>query len=180
MVAESRPSSTCAARAGLSRRPSVRRRSTQPRPRSEGGENQRRSLVGLREVAVVVEALQDESVRDGLSTQDIRTYVELRLRQSGISIPTVPTGIGGAWLYINVNVQKRTDIALYAVNVHVSLNQDVILLRDPMTTVFGIPTWWREGVFTTGSSLLREGTRRSVRDLVDEFLNDYLAANPKR
>jgi len=34
VVAESRPASTCAATAGASRRPSVRRRSTQPRPRS--------------------------------------------------------------------------------------------------------------------------------------------------
>jgi hypothetical protein len=151
---------------------------------SEGDENGRRSLVGLREIAVVVESLNEDVIRDGLSAQDIRTYVELRLRQSGIIVvppeseATLP---GGQYLYINVNAQKRADVLLfYAVNVQVSLHQNAILLRDPAIKVFGASTWSRQVIFSGGPSFLREGVRGGLRDLLDQFLNDYLTANPKR
>lgn len=150
-------------------------------PRSEGIESEVRSLVGLREIAVVVEQFKDEAVRDGLSREDIRTFVELRLRQNGIAVvPDEPARLGDAWLYINVTAQKRKDMDLYAVNVALSLNQNAVLLRDPAIIVAGVRTWQRSSVYSGGSASLSETTRRDLGHLLEEFLNDYLAANPKR
>jgi hypothetical protein len=145
---------------------------------SDPSENQTRSLVGLREISVVVEPLRDEVVRDGLTTKDIRTSVELRLRESGVTV--VPESGAVTFLYINVNAQKRPDMLLYAVNIDVSLRQNVALLRDPTIQVFFVPTWRRSYIYSGGGASLSEGARNSLRALLDEFLNDYLAANPKR
>ena len=51
-------------------------------------EMDRKSLRGLKGIAVVVEALQPEAERDGLTKSQIKTDIELKLRQAGIHVLT--------------------------------------------------------------------------------------------
>jgi len=41
------------------------------------------------------------------------------------------------------------------------------------------PAWYTSDVATCSSSRLKEYVRECLRDDVDEFINAYLAANPK-
>ena len=62
----------------------------------------------------------------------------------------------------------------------VELNQQVVLKRDPAVRFFpGVATWASNmmGVASKGSCV--KAVRGTLDDLVDEFSNDYLAANPK-
>ena len=67
---------------------------------------------------------------------------------------------------------------MLAFHVHVQFRQTVFLERNPKTLVVA-PTWSKGIIGGAGDSLFVSYTRQAVSDLVDEFLNDYLAANPK-
>jgi hypothetical protein len=66
---------------------------------------------------------------------------------------------------------------LYAVNCEVSLIQEVLLARDPSIS-YSAATWSTTAVGTIGKDRLPQ-ERDSIKDLVDQFLNAYLAVNPK-
>ena len=142
-------------------------------------ENDRQSLKGLEGVGVVVEDLEAEVEQGGLNTTSIRTDVELKLRQAGITVLTeaeVLAAPGGPILHINVSTVGGP---LYAYFVGVELCQDVRLDRDPSIRIFTAVTWSVGAVGTVGRSNLRD-IRNSIKDHVDEFLNAYLSVNPKR
>ncbi len=96
----------------------------------EDDESARKTLAGLTRIYVVVEHIPDEAQRDGLDTTQIRTDVELKLRQAGITV------LAG--------------------------------------------TWSATGTIATVGSHKLASLRDNVRDLTDQFINAYLAANPKR
>ncbi len=151
-------------------------------------EFRRRTLVGLRGVGVLIESIDSEIEKAGLSVSILRTDVELELRRSGITVlPSIaelsPPAVlermaaGDPYLYVNVNA-LRSPAGYYVYSVHVELQQGARLVRDPKMTVHAAT--WNSGsagtVGLAGLSMLRE----RVRDHVDRFANDYLAANPKR
>jgi hypothetical protein len=146
-------------------------------PCSAGDEVERQSLAGLKEMAVVVEQLTPEAVRDGLSQETIKLDVELRLRQAGIVVRDKPTSPGWAYVYVNVNAMFNERLRVYAVSVRLSLNQLVVLSRNPEVEIPAI-TWSSGHIVLVGSANLRD-VRSPIRDLVDAFINDLLAANPK-
>jgi len=139
------------------------------------------TLRGLTGVAIIVESIREEIERDGLTSEQIQTDVELRLRKAGIRVlsekeraetPGIPL------LYVNVNVLKVKDAFLYAYSIHVALQQLVLLERN--TKISGLATTWDTGsVGTEGESHLRD-IRGGVADDVDKFINAYLAVNPKQ
>jgi len=147
-------------------------------------EMDRKSLRGLKGIAVVVEALQPEAERDGLTKSQIQTDSELKLRQAGIRVlPTeesfkVP---GSPYLYMNINTTKNDVLygafSTYVFSLQVALKQDVTLTRD--SDLKGSATTWEtHALGTVGANNLQD-TRRVLGDLLDRFINDYLAENPK-
>jgi len=145
-------------------------------------EVQRKTLAGLQGVRVVIEDLSPDAERDGLSKPTLQTDVELKLRQAGITVLTRETGNpapGDPWLYLNVATVKRST-GLYAFNVYLKLNQDVRLTRAPSTMMSAV-TWDALGtVGIVGSEPFSSTVRGVVKDQVDQFINAYLAANPKK
>jgi hypothetical protein len=137
----------------------------------------RATLKGVTTVAVDVLPVDAAVERDGLTQSQIRTDVELRLRQAGIRINPASQSASGT-LSVVVTAFKQETSPLYAISLSVSFGQLVTLIRDP-SLVTAAPTWGIISVQVVGAARLR-GVRYDVGDLVDRFINAYLEQNPKR
>ncbi|MCC6543717.1 MAG: hypothetical protein IT392_04340 [Nitrospirae bacterium] len=138
-----------------------------------------RSLRGLKGIRVVVEGLEPEAEKDGLIREQIRNDVELRLHKAGIKVYTkdeFPTATGIPSLDVNVTAKKHNETSLYYYNISVNLFQRVALIRDPDINGFGT-TWFTGWVGAVSSRRIRN-VRVHINDCVDEFISDYLIANP--
>jgi hypothetical protein len=145
-------------------------------------ESSRKTLAGLNGVFVWVGPVEDELQRNGLDTIQIRTDVELKLRQAGIPVRAEEQpspGVHAPILYINLNALKSPDVPQYSFYVALQVGQEACLTRNPALTLRA--TTWSSGTFgTVGQSKLGSFVRDKIRDLTDRFINAYLAANPKR
>jgi hypothetical protein len=137
----------------------------------------RSALKGVGGVCVVVDV---DAQRDGPAKQQVQTDVELQLRKAGVPILTksaVWDTKGVPVLGVRVRFKQcGADIPLYAVWMTADLMEVVRLDRKPEAKCFA-RTWSRELHGTIGAANLSE-IRASVRDLVDEFANAFLAENP--
>jgi hypothetical protein len=143
------------------------------------------SLKDLRGVTVLVEFLNPEAEEYGLTRKSIQTDSELRLRQSGIKvIPLNEHSLLDATLYINVGTVlsdefPNIDFRIVAVNIQVEVRQRAMLYRDPK--IWCSATMWKNGhIVLCEVSKLRSGVKEILQDKIDEFINDFLAANPKK
>ncbi len=144
------------------------------------GTGEKEVLQGLEGVLVIVEDMRPEAEKKGLTRQALQTDTELQLRQYGIKVLTPEECVstpGGPYLYINVNVIIGGEIYAAAA-ITVELREEVLLLREPKRTYYGASTWKTGHVESLGLRRIKE-IRGSVKDHVNEFINDYLAANPK-
>lgn len=133
---------------------------------------QRDTLKGLHGVEVVVESLEAEAEKHGLTKKALQTAVELRLRQHGIKVNP-----GEPFLYIHVNAFVNEAFSFSVVTIRVKFVQPAVLLLNPKIRAYVI-TWQYANTFLYSLDKLR-GVRENVLDFVDKFINDYLAANPK-
>ncbi len=127
---------------------------------------------GQLQLSVLIEELKPEVGRAGLSKDQLKTDVELRLRKAHIRVVGLsPPG----YLYVNVQALRQSGGWVYSV--HVGLNQDVTLDRDKSISCSG--ETWSEGTLGTATrdKFVAE-VRDALGDQVDRFINDYLAANP--
>ena len=139
------------------------------------------TLKGLQSVFVLVEPLDSDVEANGLTTFAIQFDAELQLKKAGIKMVSKPLNYGGSVgvLYIQVSTHRVKGIkSLYAYHVAANIQQPAMLLRPPQTinlaTTYDIP-----GVTgTVGSRNLRT-IRDTVSGMIDIFINDYLAMNPK-
>jgi hypothetical protein len=135
----------------------------------------RATLKGITDVFVLVEEFPDGAKKLGLSDDSVRTDVELKLRLAGLRVVTAEKGYklpGAPHLYVNVNVTDSADAA----SVDIALNQNAKLERDGQFAI-GITTWTTGVVISHPNA---QGIRDYVKDMTDKFLNDWLAANPKK
>jgi hypothetical protein len=96
----------------------------------------RATLRGLQGVGVVIEAVPPHLEQAGLTTQQLHTEVEFRLRQGGIPVLTSDERLsmpGAPWLYVNAHVVLHADgLAAYHIDVEVyqsaSLETDASLV----------------------------------------------------
>lgn len=136
------------------------------------------ALVGLKGVHVLVEEMDPQPERMGLSKAQIQTDVELRLRKGGVMVLTkeeMQETPGMPYLYLDVDTFFNSDIHLVAFSIRVELHESVTLARG-FKTVGAI--WETHSIGDVGKDNIRE-IRNSIGDKVDKFINDYLAANPK-
>ena len=137
--------------------------------------NQIDILKGLGVIGVVVEKVNTEVERLGLTQQALQTDVELLLRKYGIEVAKNPAD---NYLYINVNVSP-SDSGLVAFNISVEFCDIVIPIRNPSITIHNAIVWDTGGTGSVGKKKIGS-IREDVEDYVKVFINDYLAANPKR
>jgi hypothetical protein len=143
-------------------------------------ETTRNSLKGLTGIAVEVSPIDVNAEKDGLSKDQIRTDVELRLRSAGIKVLTLQESLlapGVPYLNIMLDALKSRASKTWVIALEVSLRQGVALTRDPKVVVVGT-TWNAEGVAVVGTTKIAQ-TRDSIRDLVDKFITAWQSVNPK-
>ncbi|MBU2495848.1 MAG: hypothetical protein KJ935_05065 [Candidatus Omnitrophica bacterium] len=142
---------------------------------------------GLKTVAVFVENIDQEAVKDGLSKEQIKIDVELRLREAGIQVVPVEKSLSlstPSYLYVIVNTVKFSSGLEYVYGTSVQLKQVVVLKRKkpaklPIAYLWAT-TWEKsEGVEITWVEDLVGNVREHINEKVDAFISDYLAENPK-
>lgn len=138
-------------------------------------------MTGIESVYVGIEPLPRELKRNGLTEQILRSDTESRLRQNGIRVfsdvefyqkPQMP------WLYIDVTPSIHEKIPIAAVSIAIEVSQTVVLPRTEQSILCSATTWQKRGVLCIELDVLEQGIRKAVKDSVDLFINDYLAANP--
>jgi len=140
----------------------------------------RDTLVGLPGVNVLVEELNPEVQKYGLMKQALQTDVELQLRRYGIKVLSEDERLrtrGMPSLYVRVTCVIHEPFAAVGIEVKV---QEIALLttRYPVMSCIDAITWEKSCVVIVGV-LKIETMRENVHDLVNEFINDYLASNPR-
>lgn len=139
-------------------------------------------LSGLEGVHVLTWC-QEGAESQGLTTEAIQRDVELRLRRHGIKVLTEEELLrmpGTPYLFVTVDfVGHATDRPTVGYIVEVSLKEAVLLSRDFDTIVVDAITYHNYYFGTVGSMNIRQ-IRESVKDPIDTFINDYLAANQSK
>ena len=144
------------------------------------GDFQRETLQRLPGVWVVVEHMPPELVKAGITSSDLQQETEETLRSAGLRILSQEEcwqTPGMPWLYITVIVLKATD-TVYAATIAAVLNQEVQLTRSPHMKTFGIT--WDAGTHVGAVSTEQlPSIRRNLRELINKFVEDYQAMNPR-
>ncbi len=138
--------------------------------------SERETLRGLKGFYVLIEELDD--IKQAGLTKSIKTDVELKFRKAGIRVLTrdeVFLTPGTPRLYVNVTSIKLKSARAFIFSVRVAFEQEVILSRNRSIMTTGIT--WGQSYLQISPDL--QDVREVVSDLVDEFMNDYLAVNPK-
>jgi hypothetical protein len=140
--------------------------------------SERATLRGLEGVYVLIESLDPKVEQAGLTTQQLQTDVELRLRLAGIRVLTDEESRrtpGNPCLYVNVNVLLQSD-GRAAYSVKVALEQRAALETDSSLATVG--TWGVGSIGTVGRARL-DSIRNHLRDEIDKFINAYLSVRPR-
>ena len=135
------------------------------------------SLKGLTALFVLVEIVDPEIEKDGLTREEIQRDTEQRLRKAGIRVLSKSEWLRtkeGAYLYVNINARK-SGYGVYINGLSLELVQKVLLVRNPKTEVFAA-TWSRQ---LLGQGGYLDRIRYSVQDVVDLFINSWAQANRK-
>jgi len=141
--------------------------------------NEQNALRGLNGLCVIVEDMDPKMEELGLTRDQIQTDVELRLRRAGIIVLTMEEALkspGSPYLYVNINSYFLSTLPIVAFSTRVELRETVTLVNG-MKTEGNI---WHIG--TVGASRTQDirKIKEFIEEGVDKFINDYLAANPKR
>jgi hypothetical protein len=136
----------------------------------------RDTLRGLPGVEVLVEDLQPEIERSGLTGAAIRADVERRLRDAGISVypsQAANPSVAKAYLYVHINALVLPQAAGYAIAVQVHLRQT---LRSIVTgsNIVNAMTWDAQNVIGVPPTGLPT-VRAEVLTFIDQFVQDWAA-----
>ena len=144
-------------------------------------EDERESLRGLTGVEVLVEPLDSDIERLGLSDDKIQQDVRQRLQKAGVKVLTererlaTPTAA-----VLIVRVETLHDrIGRYFYSTDLFLAQRVKLERQEEKELSAV-TWKRLGVVSTVADDNVKHLEDQVLRKVDQFIKDYLGVNPDR
>jgi len=136
-------------------------------------------LAGLQGVGVIVEPFQPEAKKYGLTEQAFRKIAESRLRQYGVRVLTGQQQLqtpGRSYLHVGITPVILEDVNSVAVSITIKLNELITLWRNPTTVVMA--TTWDTGQVMLVEKDKLDVIKETTRNLIDEFINAYLAANP--
>jgi len=134
------------------------------------------SLKGIRGVHVLV-AFDPNLTKGGLTEKEIRNIVELKLQRASINVLSeeeLRETPGKPLLHVKTIAALPSDYYIYTCIL--LFEQAVHLVRQPQIRDRGI-TWTGKGFLGIDKDLT--GFKRLLELSVEEFINAYLAANPK-
>jgi len=137
----------------------------------------RKAFEGLPALGVDVLVYPPEAQREGFPAETFKTDVQLRLRQNGLRVledfelePHSPL------LKVSILLLKREGGYVYRFDIE--LSERVALVRKPAGVL--LATTWHDGAVGITGKDRYSAVRDGVREYLDRFINQYLAANPKR
>lgn len=135
-------------------------------------------LKGIDELSIIIQDLDSDALDVGLSKERLRKTIELKLLMAGIKInKSSPVYISYSTLVLGTSVGDRK--VGYAIYHSLSLNQSVELNRDPSQTVLAVPTWQQGSLLMVSPDSGASSVKSSLENLLDDFVVEYLKANPK-
>jgi len=140
-----------------------------------------KDLTGLKSIIVKVE-LDENLEKEGYNSETIKTDTELELRLAHINVIdreqyTSDNVNKTATLYVNI-MSFVKEIG-YTYHIALSTLEPVTVPRLDKDDYIAI-TWGRSALgITTGGYRGWQFIREAAKELVNEFLNDYLKDNPK-
>ena len=136
-------------------------------------------LRGLQGCRVVVENLEPEIERDGLTREQLQTDTELKFRMAGIKVLSLKeaTQVKGSSPFFHLWVRVlKLQSGCYTYVITAELIEVVFPKRKPhypiVVSTCEIPSFM-------GFTCRLTDIRQPAKDIVDQFINDYLAVNPK-
>jgi len=148
-------------------------------------ESEPESLRGLQGVGfvlvedVLVDELPSILKKYGLTTEQLQSDLNLRLRKAGI--PELPDKkLGGAvnLLYVRITTHQEQRDQFLCFTIEVVFKEQATLKRNPATMALAT-IWESNSTGVVGLSNVKS-LREGVFQQVDEFIKDYLSANPKK
>ena len=141
---------------------------------------ERSSLQRLRGVEIVIEPLEPELEEGGLTTDQIRTDVELRLRTAGIEVSAFaevdPKADISAILRVHIHIIEGGRYGFsYIYHVYVECLAAVFSKQTP--NIESLAPIWAKSLLGAANEVRK--IRSGTKDVVDIFLSDYLAVNPR-
>jgi len=148
------------------------------------------TLSGLRGICVDIKLSVNVANEDAgkhklpfLTKNDLQTQVEIAFRKAGIKVFSSYREPDDGFFIVSVSAMKESkDSPLYALNIQSVLIQRIALLRNSKIETAAV-TWpyIQTSMFgMTGSGIVERTIKDTVARQVNEFINDYLAANPKK
>jgi hypothetical protein len=143
---------------------------------AQGGEG----LKDIQRVYILIEDLQEDLIKDGLTQQALRKDVEGLVRGTGLSVLSLEESMearpGQGILRLAITSRTVSEKnRIYAVRL--DLRRKVELAGGPETQLMA-STWHAMDLGMTPLKDMLE-IRGTVRDLVGKFATDYREANPK-
>ena len=126
------------------------------------------TLLSPRIVRVIVEKLDADAVKDGLSAKQIRTQVEGRLRRAGL---IVAVDDGEPYLYVVVTTAKA-DEATYAYSLSLFFGQPTVI--EDYQSLTRLKTWSVGSVGMAGNITISRAIRVGIGQMMDQFVNAYV------
>ena len=143
-------------------------------------------LRGLEGVEVLVEEVNAELEECNLTAIQIQTDVEAKLREAEIKVLSKEENekihpLRKPYLYVKIKSHKLPwKRMVVAYNIEIALKQLVCLTAQPKPSSkpFFVPTWYKNIV---GAAVPKDfpEIREGIHEIMDKFIKDYLAANPK-
>lgn len=140
-------------------------------------------LEGLKEFSVVVENLNPSLEKLGVTKKQLQADAELKLRQAGIKVIEAgsPEKADSPYIYISIKSidYKLGDSSIGVIfSFRVDLREYAFLKRASKVTVVA-NSWSQNQIATCANDVFAVFTRDILKNIMDQFITDYLAANPK-
>jgi hypothetical protein len=133
----------------------------------------RATLRGLGSVSVIVDPIDSELLKEGLTQDLLQKRIQGRLRDAGIGVdPSAPEFVGLRVL------QVRAQRGPYALCLSVGVYQPVLLIRNKEVKT-ATETWAVETVLMADPKVVNRETLNSLDELADRLVAAYRSANPK-
>jgi hypothetical protein len=133
----------------------------------------RATLRGLKAVSIVLDPLDAELQKQGLTAQDLKTRLEERLRAANIAVDA------SASEFVGLRVaQVRGNRGPFALSFTLGAYQPVILVRDQNIKT-ATSTWEVETIVVADVKALREASLESIDDLAGRFASAWHSVNPQ-
>jgi len=130
---------------------------------------------------VLVEDINPKLGKWGLTGDWTRTYTEMRLRVVGIRVLNRQEFLESAsspMLYVHISVTVSDEFPRCIYSLETQFAENATLVRKPKLLIDAI--LWRSGSYgLCPTETLKETIAKSLSEKLDEFINHYLAANPK-